>query len=253
MMNSPGIDVYAHKATLLNVMYASKHGYSFVIETCPDVKDMNKDWMWDPTNEYVFVWSKATMVKRHLPHVDYLMFIDSDAYFYNPDYTINAFIQTHFTGDTCIVFGEDCKNKNDCYVNGGLNTGVMFFKNAPQTFALLDAWIDAPNNGTCEQWKYTHPREQACFNSITHANKQQVKVIDKNVMSFGHDGSWIRHMMAMPSNGRNTILRGVMHDRLPPMIESFVQVGDQESVYALSFVFSVTIVVMFIMTIRLFR
>lgn len=220
-MNSPKIGPYAEKATLLNMMYAFKHKYSFVVETCPRREDMAKDYMWDEENQYLFVWSKATMVRRHLPHYDYLLFIDSDAYFENTDYSVGEFVSRYVDGDTCIVAAEDCKSADKCYVADGLNTGVMLFKNCAKTMAILDEWIDAPNNAKCEKWKYVHPREQACLNELMKHHGSAIRVVKVFDMSFGTDGTWVRHMMSTPGNERNSTFRDVMKRRLPEVIESF--------------------------------
>lgn len=215
MMNSPNIDKYAHKAVVANYMYVSKYGYSFIVETCPKREDMIHDWMWDEQNEYVFVWSKPTLVKRHLPNYDYVLFIDSDAYFHDTNKRIEEFIDKHFTSDDiCIVGGEDCQSSDKCYNKDNMNAGVMMFKNNNQTINILNEWINAPFTSSCEKWKYVHPREQACFNELMHNhNGKHIKLIDFKEMN-SIDGVWIKHLMGTTSQYRNKVIGDAMQSAL---------------------------------------
>ena len=79
MINSPNIPLYGHKSAINNYLYCVKHGYSFIVERCPAMNDTEKDYMWNNNNEYLLVWSKPTLVKRHLQNYKYVFFIDSDA------------------------------------------------------------------------------------------------------------------------------------------------------------------------------
>ena len=69
ILNSPNILEYAHTATIINKLYANKYNYDFIVERCPLKEDLNKDYMWDGENEYKFVWSKPSLIKKHLKKV----------------------------------------------------------------------------------------------------------------------------------------------------------------------------------------
>lgn len=221
MMNSPNIPPYAHKATIINFLYASKYGYSFVVETCPAKEDMGTDWMWDGKNEYLFVWSKATMVKRHLPNYDFLLYLDSDAYVHNDAIRIEDFALRHADANAGILIGQDCQSTNKCFDANNLNTGVMLFRNTHTTFALLEEWMNAPKTKQCEKWRYEHPREQACLNDIMRArNDGFIKMVSVSEIN-GIDSSWIRHFMSTPQSTRNDTFRDIMNARMRNVIEAF--------------------------------
>ena len=206
VLNSPNIGEYAHQATIINKLYANKHNYDFIVERCPLNEDLNKDYMWNGNNEYLFVWSKAPLIKKHLINYDYLFFIDSDAIFVDHEQTIDSFIDKNFTNETCLLFGTDCVTKTVCYKKNKLNTGTIIAKNTDKTFEILDKWIQAPNTELCHEWKYKHTREQECLNLIKNKyNYNEIKIVDYYKIN-GIDGSWIKHYMNIKYDQRCKIL-----------------------------------------------
>lgn len=196
MLNSPAIQMYGHLAAYINYKYSTKHGYTFIVERCPRKQDMKKDWMWDEKNQYVVVWSKPTLVRRHLPHYDYVFFIDSDAVFLNQEQKIEHLIKKYIgkDKDVCIVSGEDCYHQNMCWDKKNLNTGAMLFVNRPKTLQILDHWLKAAD-GECSNWKYQHTREQMCLQILKNTKyNKHIKTIPYQEIN-GLDGKWVRHYM----------------------------------------------------------
>jgi hypothetical protein len=211
VLNSPNIGDYAHTATIINKLYANKYNYDFIVERCPLKEDLNKDYMWDGKDEYMFVWSKPSLIKKHLKNYDYLFYIDSDAIFVDHEQTIDSFIDKNFTNKTCLLFGTDCITKNNCFYNfkNDLNAGVIIVKNTDKTFEILDKWIQAPNTDLCRQFKYIHPREQGCINFIKYFYNE-IKIVDYYKLN-GIDGLWIKHYMGTSYNTRCKILNLYLH------------------------------------------
>ena len=206
ILNSPNILEYAHSATIINKLYANKYNYDFIVERCPLKEDLNKDYMWDGENEYKFVWSKPSLIKKHLKNYDYLFFIDSDAIFVNHEQSIDSFIDKNFINETCLLFGTDCITKNSCFYNfkNDLNTGVIIAKNTDKTFEILNIWIQAPNTVVCKEFKYLHPREQGCINIIKYYYNE-IKIVNYYKLN-GIDGIWIKHYMGVTYKTRCKIL-----------------------------------------------
>lgn len=211
MINTPKNHSYGHLASHINYKYCSKHHYTFLMETCPRKEDMKKDWMWDDNNQYVIVWSKITLIKRHLPHYDYLFYIDSDAVFTNQENTIENFVQKHVQNkDTCIIAGEDCLKRDHCWAKNGLNAGTLLFVNRPQTFKILDHWFSAMDK-ECADWKYVHTREQMCLQILLDKYyKKHIKIIPYDEMN-GLDGKWIQHYMQMTNEERIKYMSPFFH------------------------------------------
>jgi hypothetical protein len=205
MMNSPNIPEYARYTTEINYIYATRYGYSFLVQRCPRTEDMDKDWYFDGNNEYLFVWSKAAIVRQFLPFYEYLLFIDSDAIFFNQEKSIEEFIKEHVGPETCIVAAQDCKEKQYCFHQENLNAGVMLFRNRPETMTILNDWVHQENH-ECKDWKYKHPREQQCMNIIRKKYGNQIHIIPVEEMN-GSDGKWIRHYMAESAQTRKDVFK----------------------------------------------
>jgi hypothetical protein len=186
VLNSPNIDNYAHASTMINNLYASKYNYDFIVERCPLKEDLDKDYMLDNN----FIWSKPSLIKKHLIDYDYLFFIDSDAIFIDHDKTIDSFIDINFNENTCLVLGSNCITKKYCYNRNKLNTGVIIVKNTSKTFEILDNWIKGPNNDLCKNIK-----EQECLN-----------LVKNNYKLNGLDGKWIKRYMDIEHDKRYKIL-----------------------------------------------
>lgn len=105
MLNSPNIPDYAHYSTMTNYMYASQHGYDFIVERTP--LDTENKWAWDPLHEYTLVWYKADFLKKHLKNYHYILYIDSDAHFLDFNFTIENELITRFNNDFSLIFQED--------------------------------------------------------------------------------------------------------------------------------------------------
>ena len=205
MLNTPGIHLYGHLSAYINYKYCSQHGYTFIVERCPQKEDIKKDWMWDETNQFLIVWSKPALVRRHLPNYDYLLILDSDALFLDHDKKIENLIEKYMNKihqtDVCILAGQDCMHSTWCWSKTQLNAGVIFFKNNPQTLTILDHWINSTKD-ECKKWKYEHSREQMCLQVLKEKHyKKNIKIIPYYEIN-GVDGHWIRHYMAVTSDER---------------------------------------------------
>lgn len=215
MVNSPNIHMYAHHAAMVNYMYATHHGYDFVVVRCPRREDMMYDWMWDDLNEYVLVWSKAPLVRRYLPLYDYLLFIDSDAVVIDMEKSVHAFMAEHGVPESAsLVVSQDCINskQSDCHTKQHPNTGVMLFRNNDTTLQLLDEWMAAPLDGTCAEFTHVHTREQACLEVLRKRDPrwtQAIHVLPVSAMN-GTDGNFVRHYMGTSPEERHLLLGQAM-------------------------------------------
>ena len=273
MVNSPNIPIYAHKAAINNYLYCVKYGYTFIVERCPDINDLDKDYMWDSKNEYLLVWSKPLLVKRHLHNYKYLFIIDSDAIFIDFNKSIEYLIDKYFINDdVCIIAGFDCYNESYCFTENKLNAGVMMFKNIPKTFEILNKWYDGPNN-ECIDWKYNHPREQECINIIKKNYENNFLIIPHYEIN-GIDGIFVKHYMLNSSHDRNinidsylqihykdlvkdiipndipSIIPNIITNNIPSIIETYNNINNDETKYDN---LTIIIIILFILIIYLFH
>ena len=218
MVNSPNIPLYAHKAAINNYLYCIKYGHAFIIERCPDMKDLDKDYMWNKNDEYLLVWSKSVLVNRHLHNYKYLFIIDSDAIFIDFEKSIEYLINKYFTNDDiCILASNDCYSKDLCWVSHNLNAGVMLFKNTPKTFEILNKWYNGTEN-ECIEWKYRHPREQECINIIRQNYQNNILIIPYYEMN-SIDGIFVKHYMLHSSEDRNSYISSYLTNNYKHIIE----------------------------------
>jgi hypothetical protein len=205
MLNSPNLPAYAHYATLVNYMYAAKHGYGFMVMRCPDPQDVGKDWAWDGQLEYKFVWSKGRMLAHALDLFDVVLFLDSDAVVWDDSVTVESKVGRLMGPQTCLVMAEDCKNSSWCYNQDKVNAGVILARRSPRMAEIIDAWMDP--DASCPEFKYEHPREQACIDILRKKRFgdfiRKVPVEEMN----GADGTWVRHYMGTSGPHRERLIR----------------------------------------------
>lgn len=188
----------ARVTAFINELYTARHGYDWIVERC--AASTARPYLWADNEHYLVVWSKSLFLLRHLPHYDYLMFIDSDIFFVNHTYTVEAFVSEHMTGNTTILFQSDCYDSNTtgpivgCWNRKGINSGLIVVKNAPASYEFLREWSEAPDDERCNRIWHAHPREQMCADVVaanfTHG---EYKVVDSDLIR-GLDGTWAVHL-----------------------------------------------------------
>lgn len=203
MINSPGSKhTYTDCATMLNLNYANKHRYDFILERCPT--DVDVSWKWKENDQYVIVWYKPELLLKYLPYYHYIMFIDSDAIYKNTDISIENIID-NLDKKYAIIIADDKSYSQ--WGGNEVNTGVIIVQNCPKSFEILNRWIDSTKNGdVCEKWRGVHPREQACLSDLYITEFRDDIYIHKSTFMNSANGEWIVHLMGKKSNERNAIM-----------------------------------------------
>jgi hypothetical protein len=192
-----------------------KHAYDFIVERQP--RDTVNNWTWDHTKQSSVSWYKAELLKRHLKSYDYVLFVDSDAFFNDFSYTIEDELVPLVHNEKSIIFQEDIWRSDDIGEKRGLVcTGLIFLKNCDEAFAILDAWARAPyTDPNCKQMRYTHPREQECIMYLMNKERdisQQILVYPASKAMFGqYDSKWIIHMGGTNTYNRTDIISRYCH------------------------------------------
>lgn len=224
MLNSPNIPHYAHFATLNNYLYATQHGYDFIVERQPG--DVQRDWTWDGKNEYLLVWYKAEFIKRHLANYHYVLFVDSDAIFSDFSYRIENILVPHTDGERCMIFQEDVWFKAQKGKNAGkICTGLIFVQNCQSAFRVLDTWAYSPYvHETCiAKYRHAHPREQGCIQELYDESEQvrnAICIFPARQGLFGqYDSDWIIHLGGVNKTDRTEMITRYFKVKL----DSFIQ------------------------------
>lgn len=211
MLSSPGIPGYARHAEAINLAYAQRHGYDFVVERCPERVDC--EWAWKDEDQYRFVWHKAEFLAKHLPRYHVFVYVDSDAYFADFDRSILDFVAEQVRdSNTVLMVAEDCESEGKCWNRGKPNAGVVVAINRPGGISheTLRRWVRAPfDGGECVAWRDKHPREQACLSDLVDKNPDfaaRVQVLVPGSKMGQRDGTFLRHLLAMKTEEREKCL-----------------------------------------------
>ena len=227
MLNSPDIPNYAHFATMNNYLYASKHHYDFIVERQPE--DIKQEWSWNPEKQSSVSWYKASLIKKHLKNYHYILFIDSDAFFSEFKYSIEEELVPLVNNKTVMIFQEDIwKSDVEEHIPNKICTGLIFVKSCPLAFDILDLWILAPyHNINCFDFRYKHPREQACIEYILkeYGIWDSIYIYPGRKKMFGqYDADWIIHMA-----GTNNINRCEVISRyFDSKYKDFIKITSQQ-------------------------
>lgn len=128
--NNYGRCDYGDFASLNHHEYANKHGYSYIKKIIND----NDYQDWHPT------WVKIDVIKTYLPIFDYIVWIDSDAIFFNQNVKIEDFIENEI--DLIIPKMEVDQVSGNVWTN--TTTGFMIWKNSKWSINTLEELWNNP-------------------------------------------------------------------------------------------------------------
>ena len=73
-------------------MYASRHGYTYALETC--VPDTSSEHTWSYVEQHRANWAKPEILLKHLETNHLVMYIDADAYVVDLGRTVEEFVES---------------------------------------------------------------------------------------------------------------------------------------------------------------
>jgi Nucleotide-diphospho-sugar transferase len=126
--------------------------------------------------------------------------------------------------DNALIYASaDCMSEQICWKKNELNAGFLVVKNTPKTFELLDAWIKAPETALCREWKYTHPREQACLNELQKSQyANEIKILPRDKRVGTHDGNWVVHLAGVKDSTREHYFTQMINGNDPVLVTNTV-------------------------------
>lgn len=196
MLTSPkNTHPYTHNTSVINLAYANKHRYDFILERCPTDTDI--PWKWDPNREFSLVWYKPEVCLKHLPNYHYVLYLDDDAYFTDHNVSIEDFVDQYLHNGEVMALAKDMPGGHDVH-----NTGVILVKNHPDAFRLLRRWI-ASTSDECARWRYEFTYEQACISQLAQTPKFRGMVHTIDPALCERTGEWIVHLYGTPPEFRN--------------------------------------------------
>mmetsp|Transcript_8746 Transcript_8746/g.15623 ORF Transcript_8746/g.15623 Transcript_8746/m.15623 type:complete len:598 (-) Transcript_8746:69-1862(-) len=103
--------------------YAKLHGYKFILDT----------HRYGLEHKRLLMWNRIPSLQKHLPHYDWILYLDSDILIANSKTLLEDFVR-QFDPEWCVVFMESVK---------GFNTGGFFIRNNPVSYQFLRMWWGA--------------------------------------------------------------------------------------------------------------
>lgn len=202
-LNTRESSEFGEFSAFVNGVYTHKHGYDYIEERC--VPDTVHLYGGDPMTKYNF--AKAEILLEHLPHYEYLAYLDSDAYFHDFDQTIEAFVDSTLRTGADIIVGQDCMVHGACW-NPTLNTGVLFVRRSAGALMVLREWAVAMREGGfCHPWDKMDHAEQGCLrilvnnvpeiNATVHMLSSSSSPSERDVFTINSQvGSYVTHMVS---------------------------------------------------------
>ncbi|KAM0269832.1 hypothetical protein ACHAQH_009642 [Verticillium albo-atrum] len=148
----------ARRAGRLNhYIYALIHGYDYRFMHAP------KYWYRHQT------WVKVPMMKEALKKYKFVVFLDADAIFTEPQLPLEWLMSLwNIHDETLLAMAEDLDVGSNYDKKGWLlwNTGFVIAQQSERTQKLFKSWIDCPSDAEypgCSHWSYHWAHEQAAF------------------------------------------------------------------------------------------
>ena len=119
-----GVLPYWVSSVYINMLYSLRHQYDFIRVDLPDQGMLRHS-----------SWYKLQVIRVLLSRYDYLMYLDSDAFFLSQDRTIDSLVaEFDLTGARHLLLPENglcCETAN---------TGVMLWRHSPEALQILQDW-----------------------------------------------------------------------------------------------------------------
>ena len=178
-----------------NSIYCEKHGYTHICTT-PPLPDLHAGFQ------------KPYALLKQIHRFDYVMWVDIDASFVNPEIKLEDIINSD--PDRDVWYADD---PGDWI----LNSGVLIFKNSTKGIDLLWKWWE--NCNTTEKWGRDHAGDQMRLTTILYPDegqeeldifsdtleeyKEHIEIINNLERFYGDEtlGNLLRHSKALVEHG----------------------------------------------------
>jgi len=109
----------------INKIYCNKHNITLIKEHDYTYKNRHP------------AWEALPYILKHISNYDYLIYIDSDAFFYEDSLDIREIINKH--SDKNIIFSRDIRNYSENIIYD-INTGIIIIKNCKYSIDFINFW-----------------------------------------------------------------------------------------------------------------
>ena len=162
-------------------------------------------------------WSKPSVILNHLHNHEMVAWIDSDAIIVDFEKKLEYFIRKY--PNKYIIAAQDlgCTSKDVVGQGTYLNSGVVFYRNHPYTFEILQKWKDfSANNPTPELFSFGG--DQKILGDLIQSNSLSNQHFERCLMSEFNTwppemtkNSFILHFMAFRPSLKSIFLNYINH------------------------------------------
>ena len=171
---------YFHKAMMLNLLYAQRHGMSFLIVR--PTAAMEDSWLvGGPRQRLCPAWCRvkilaslvASRLAAHGCH--WVLYIDSDAYIREQHVDFLELLDTPANRDVHFAFAREelpaggfrsPRKRSHGVRVPSLNAGVLFVRASAWSARLLAVWMRAAQLPVCAPFRQEWPCEQQCLHEL---------------------------------------------------------------------------------------
>ena len=170
---------YFHKAMMLNLLYAQRHGMSFlIVRPTAAVED---SWLDGGASGLCPAWCRvkilaslvASRLAAHGCH--WVLYIDSDAYIREQHVDLLERLDTPANRDVHFAFAREelpaggfrsPRKRSHGVRVPSLNAGVLFVRASAWSARLLAVWMRAAQQPVCAPFRQQWPCEQQCLHEL---------------------------------------------------------------------------------------
>ena len=164
----------------INRSYCERHGYQYVVRRDPPRPDRHASWQ------------KIEAMQAELHDCDYLLYLDSDAFFYSREFKIEQELLPLF-GDKSIMMAQNFMSEKIRRVPRYPNSGIILLKNNDVSQKFLAAW----NNSSAQDavgCRIPPYEEINLWRVMLPGYHQAFAFIEDYYQLNGHYGLYIRHL-----------------------------------------------------------
>ncbi len=182
----------------INRSYCDRHGYDYVVRRDSPRSDRNPSWQ------------KIEAIRQELHDCDYLLYLDSDAFFHGREFKIERELLP-LLGGKSIMMAQNFMSETIRRVPRYPNSGVVLLVNNEAAKRFLAHWNDSSSKDPVGRW--ISPYEDINLWRLTLAVfKQHFAFIEDYYQLNGHFGLYIRHLQGFSNSDRTAQMIRFVHD-----------------------------------------
>eukprot|EP01083_Nonionella_stella_P145584 456510_1 len=213
--------------TAINYLYATQYGYRFVFYQWNNTHDDSDHKMKFAARNGCYhslygpksaPWCKVITIYHALntfDHIDKVIFLDSDAIFFNHKMNIDYYLKTAQyilrNSFASAIVPCNCPWHSDFVDNKGVNTGIIIFRKGNMSNCILTDWWNA-DYPVCKKAFTKEFFEQTCFSRfIKKKYRKHISILNETAL-VEYEGQYWRHIGSHAMHDRLARFRNIFNN-----------------------------------------